>query len=84
MRLLNVLNLYLKKVEIPPNSNLQIIEIRAFSVSNIEEIYIPPNVSKICEGAFYKCKNLKKVEIPTKSNLQTIEKCTFSNYFNCM
>ena len=32
---------------------------------------------KICERAFFNCKNLRKVEIPTNSNLQTIEEDAF-------
>ena len=43
---------HLKKVEIPPNSNLQTIELRAFYKSNIKEIYIPPTVLKINENVF--------------------------------
>ena len=57
---------------------MQTIEEYAFLFSNIEEISIPPSVTKICEYAFSKCKNLRKVEIPTNSNLQTIEEYAFS------
>ena len=66
----------IKKISIP--QNIKIIESFSFSDSKIEEIFIPPSVTKICENAFYGCENLRKVEIPTNSNLQTIEKCAFS------
>ena len=68
----------LKKVDIPKNSNLQIIGKDAFSNTGINEIFIPPSVTKICINAFESCKLLKKVEIPTDSNLQIIEECAFA------
>ena len=67
----------LNKVEIPTNSNLQLIGSSAFESSQIEEISIPPTVSKICEKAFNFCSELRKVEIPTNSNLQTIGSSSF-------
>ena len=63
---------------VPANSNLQIIGKKAFSFSKLKEIFIPPNVSKICKKAFYYCFKLRKVEIPTNSNLQIIESNAFS------
>ena len=69
----------LTKVEIPTNSNLEIIGSDSFSQTYIEEIYIPPKVLKICEFAFYECQNLKRIEIPQNSNLQTIESNAFRN-----
>ena len=54
----------------------------AFRETNIKEIFIPPNVSKICEGVFSDCINLKKAEIPTNSNLQIIEKYAFEKTKN--
>ena len=65
------------KVEIPTNSNLQIIKRNAFSEINIKTIFIPSKVSKICKCSFLECKNLTKVEIPTNSNLQTIGRSAF-------
>ncbi|KAK8842998.1 hypothetical protein M9Y10_025185 [Tritrichomonas musculus] len=66
----------IKKFSIP--SNIKIISSYAFSRSNIETIFIPSKVTKICENAFYDCRNLTKVEIPTNSNLQTIGSNAFS------
>ena len=69
----------LNKVEIPTNSNLQLIGSSAFESSQIEEISIPPTVSKICENAFNFCSELRKVEIPTNSNLQLIGSGAFES-----
>ena len=49
----------LRKVEISPNSNLQIIGPHAFTDSNIESIFIPSKVSIICTEAFVRCYNQK-------------------------
>ena len=49
-----------------------------FFGKQIEEIFIPSKVSKICENAFYNCENLRKVLISPNSNLETIKSCTFS------
>lgn len=57
---------------------MQIIGSAAFSLIIIEEIYIPPKITKICKGAFHLCNNLRKIEIPTNSNLRTIEAEAFS------
>ncbi|KAK8852946.1 hypothetical protein M9Y10_017942 [Tritrichomonas musculus] len=67
----------LRRVEIPKNSNLKIIERDAFRETKIEEIFIPASVTKICYSAFLGCSNLRKVELPTNSNLQTIESRVF-------
>ena len=42
----------LTKIQFQPNSNLQTIKSKAFSLLNINEIFIPPKVSKICEDTF--------------------------------
>ena len=65
----------IEKFSIP--SNIKIISSDAFSRSNIETIFIPTKVTKICENAFYYCSNLTNVEIPTNSNLQIIESRAF-------
>lgn len=39
----------------------------------IDKIFIPKNVTKICESAFANCNNLQQAEIPEDSNLETIE-----------
>ena len=71
-------NSNLTKVSIDTNSNLQTIGKYSFAYSNIEKIFIPSKVSKICEGAFSNCKKLIKVDIPTNSNLQLIESNAFT------
>ena len=67
----------LQNVEIPANSELQIIEKEAFSDVSIESIFIPKHVKSIGEESFYSCKNLQHVIIPINSELQTIEKRAF-------
>ena len=71
----------LTKVEIPTNSNLQIIKSYAFSYSSIYEFFIPSKVSTICETAFHNCQNLTKVIIPPDTNLQKLKSgaLNFSN-----
>lgn len=59
-------------------SELEIIENRAFGNSYIQRFTIPPNLKKICEYAFYSCKELKIIEMPSNSKLKTIEKCSFA------
>ena len=74
----------MNRVVIPTDSNLHTIESNAFSYTKIKEIFIPSKVSKICEYAFSKCKNLTKVEIPADSILETIdafEKVNIKEFF---
>ena len=68
----------LKKVEIPTNSNLQIIGSNAFSRTKIDEIFIPSRISKISKCSFFSCENLIKIDIPTDSDLQIIEERAFA------
>lgn len=49
----------------------------AFQYSQIEKIFIPHHVTKICEGAFDHCDQLKCVEFEKNSELQTIEQDAF-------
>lgn len=44
----------------------------------IDKIFIPKNVTKICESAFENCNDLKLFEIPEDSNLETIERLYYS------
>lgn len=69
----------LRYVEFPFDSNLRIIEDRAFSDSSIKCISIPRQVTRIGRGAFFYCKNLNKVEIPNNSELRIIEQRAFFN-----
>ena len=68
----------LHTIEIPTNSNLQIIGLNAFERTQIEEIYIPPSITKICKYTFDHCQKLSKIIIPTNSNLQIIEMKAFT------
>lgn len=68
----------LRQVEIPIDSNLQIIDDYAFCNSSITSINIPFHVSRIGVGAFSTCNEIKRIEFPMNSKLQTIEKCLFS------
>ena len=61
----------IKSVTIPPN--IQIIASNAFEDSQIEEIYLPSQITQICECAFAGCEKLRKIVISPISNLQTIE-----------
>ena len=61
----------IKSFVIPPN--IKIIASNAFEDSDIEEIYIPSQITQICESAFAGCEELRKIVIPPDSNLQTIE-----------
>lgn len=47
--------LHLKEVIFEENSELEIVEESAFSISIIEKIFIPPNVTKISKYAFADC-----------------------------
>lgn len=59
-------------VEIPEDSQLQIIEKEAFAYSSIESFTVPPSLIHIGEKAFFCCQELREIEIPENSNLQTI------------
>ncbi|KAK8852897.1 hypothetical protein M9Y10_017889 [Tritrichomonas musculus] len=59
-------------------SNVKIIASNAFEYSNIDQIFIPPQVTKICKNAFAHCTQLRKIEIPPDSELRKIGKMAFS------
>ncbi|KAK8840051.1 hypothetical protein M9Y10_030984 [Tritrichomonas musculus] len=58
-------------------SSIKRISPYAFSKCKIHNIFIPANVTEICEGAFFYCINLRQVEIPQNSKLQKIGKDAF-------
>ena len=58
---------FLTKVEIPEDSNLQIIGSNAFVWSRTNEIFIPSKVSIICQMAFYSNLCLSTVKIAANS-----------------
>lgn len=62
--------------DIPPN--IKIISPYAFAQSSITEVFIHPNVTHICDKAFYSCRKLRRVEIPTNSELVSIGLNVFS------
>lgn len=72
LHLVNVL-----KVEIPTDSELQIIDRGAFEQTSIENIIIPSQVEFIGENSFDRCNQLKIIEITSDSQLQSIERGTF-------
>ncbi|MDE6425563.1 MAG: leucine-rich repeat domain-containing protein, partial [Ruminococcus sp.] len=51
----------LKNIELP--ARLSKIDTGAFTLSGIEEIYIPDNVNEICSGAFTSCSDLSCIEV---------------------
>lgn len=67
----------LQNIEIPRDSELQIIGKYAFDRCSFQTIYIPPNVEHIYENTFCGCKNLITVEFANDSKLQTIENYAF-------
>ena len=66
----------LKKVDISPDSNLQIIESDAFCSTAIESLYIPRFVSNIGDLAFNKCFYLSIIEIDENSEMKKFNKAT--------
>ena len=59
--------------------NIKIIDSCSFYNSQIRRISIPASVTKICESAFFYCRNIQIVEFPENSNLQIICDNAFSN-----
>ena len=59
-------------------SNVLIIASNAFEGTNIDHIFIPPHVTKICKKAFANCSQLRIIEIPPDSKLRKIGKNDFS------
>lgn len=51
-------------------SNIRIISSCAFRISNIKEIFIPSQITKIGKFAFFRCHSLTKIGIPADSKLQ--------------
>ena len=67
----------LTNVDIPINSNLQIIGKHAFSSTKIKRIVIPSNVSIIDYGAFSNCRNILIIEISEGSKLDSFPFSSF-------
>lgn len=68
----------IKKIQIPIDSDLQIISKHAFKYSAIESISIPSNLKEIQDEAFSNCQYLSKFKIPNISKLKHIGKCALS------
>ena len=68
----------LQNIEFSDDSELQIIEKKAFSESSIESIIIPAHLTIIDDNAFNSCKNLYRIAFPTNSELQIIGKESFA------
>ena len=45
--------------------------------NKLKKLFIPPYVTKICEGAFSFCFKHQRIDIPSNSEIQTIEKEVF-------
>lgn len=67
----------LQKIEFPPNSNICIIDERAFATTQIKNISISSHLTKIGDGAFYCCDLIETIGIPKNSELNTIENEAF-------
>lgn len=68
----------LKKVEIPPDTELKNIGKDAFTESGIESFFISPHLTVLKEHTFSDCESLTNVEIPSNSQLQTIKRSAFN------
>ena len=62
----------MRQIEIPNNSNLEVIESHVFSRSSIEELVIPSKVTTISQTAFSVCDNLRIIEIPEESRPKSL------------
>lgn len=69
----------LTSVEIPENSELQIIESNAFHQTNINKIFIPRHLKKIGNSAFVVNKKLKRIEFAENSEIDVIDENAFIN-----
>ena len=69
----------IRTVSFSKDSEIQLIEQRAFSNSSIEYISIPKQVLRIEDECFSNCKKLKKVQITEDSNLVYLGKKIFFN-----
>lgn len=67
----------LQDLEIPSDSQLQIIGPYSFNSSSVERIFIPNQVEQIKESAFSSCDRLKSIKISPDSKLQVIERNAF-------
>lgn len=65
----------IKTVKIPPY--IKKVGSYSFCLSSVEEVFIPAEVTEICEGAFYRCKDIRKVEIESNSKLKIIRNDAF-------
>ena len=63
----------MKKVEIPPNSNLQTIGSKTFSGSFIKEIYFPSSLRELREGWCHETSNLTKIIISPSNDQFTFK-----------
>lgn len=68
---------YIKSIKFASNSELQEINRDLLANTYLEEIFVPSNVRKICNGAFFQCYRLRKISFPQNSKLQIIEKNSF-------
>lgn len=68
----------LKTVDFHCDSNLQVIESKAFAFSSITRFSVPSKLTRICSDAFAGCICLRSVEIEDDSKLQIIEEGAFS------
>ena len=69
----------IKSIQFSEDSELRIIDDKAFEKSSIENIIIPPHVSRIGESSFCFCFNLNTIEFSQNSELETIRNDAFFN-----
>jgi len=58
-----------KITEIKLNNNIEKIDERAFSLSELKEVNMPSKIKKVSEDAFYECANLQKVNLNNVTNI---------------
>lgn len=68
---------YLKEIKFQANSNLEIIQSKAFSKAGIEKIEFPVKLKHINSNAFDECTNLKSAEFPQNSEIYLIDSGAF-------
>lgn len=69
----------LENIQFYSDSNLEIIESKAFHKTGLKIVQIPQHVKRICEKSFSLCFYLEEFHAVLNSELQIIEKNVFSN-----
>lgn len=74
----------LKQIEIPNDSQLQVIEEYALGKTSLKCFIAPPNLKRIEEYAFYCCECLQIIEINDESKMEFIDENAFVYSDDCI